>query len=194
MADLNCGVYSIVNLTNQKRYIGSSNNFVRRKHDHFKMLGLGIHYNQHLQRAFEKYGGNAFEFKTLIVCESWELLRYEQAMIDLLNPEYNVSRTAGGGTVPEQFTPEVRAKMSRSVSLAQTGQKRGPHSESHKQALSQSLSGHSLSDATKEKIRNAHIGQTHKGNRGFRQTPETRQKISESMKRFRASQRSSNGN
>jgi len=52
------GIYAIVNLVNNKRYIGQALHLLRRKNDHFK----GRNSNVPLQRAMQKYGKENFEF------------------------------------------------------------------------------------------------------------------------------------
>jgi len=54
------GIYKIVNLVNDKIYIGSSINLKNREKDHFKDLKGNYHSNRYLQYAFNKYGENNF--------------------------------------------------------------------------------------------------------------------------------------
>ena len=49
-------IYSIVNLINNKQYIGSTNNFYRRLLEHIN----GRQSNRHLQDALKKYGKENF--------------------------------------------------------------------------------------------------------------------------------------
>ena len=47
----NCGIYEIINILNNKIYIGSSNNLKRRESQHFSNLKLNKHmmvYNSNL--------------------------------------------------------------------------------------------------------------------------------------------------
>jgi group I intron endonuclease len=62
---MKCGIYSIRNITNGKRYIGQSTNLEDRKRSHFTTLKRGNHFNIYLQRAFLKYGIDNFEFRIL---------------------------------------------------------------------------------------------------------------------------------
>jgi len=59
------GIYKIINKVNNKFYVGSSRNLRRRKRDHFSELKKNIHFNKHLQGAWNKYGGENFEFKII---------------------------------------------------------------------------------------------------------------------------------
>lgn len=56
------GIYKIINVINNKFYVGSAENFTRRKRIHWWMLRRGTHGNKHLQAAWGKYGEQAFTF------------------------------------------------------------------------------------------------------------------------------------
>jgi len=64
----NC-VYIIINLINNKQYIGSTNNFARRMGEHRVFCNCSpdrVGYNHPLYRAFRKYGLENFDFKILV--------------------------------------------------------------------------------------------------------------------------------
>ena len=86
------GVYSIVNTLNNHRYIGSSMNIHQRLAIHRSKLRSGKHNNQHLLRAYNKYGENKFKVQILEECEKVKstLFLLEQKYLDL-KPEYNIS-------------------------------------------------------------------------------------------------------
>ena len=56
------GIYKIINVVNNKFYVGSTNDFKRRKTRHFSELRNGRHNNRYLQAAWIKYGEQAFVF------------------------------------------------------------------------------------------------------------------------------------
>ena len=56
------GIYKIINVVNNKFYVGSAVDFKRRKTRHFSELRTGKHNNRHLQAAWDKYGEQAFVF------------------------------------------------------------------------------------------------------------------------------------
>ena len=56
------GIYKIINVINNKFYVGSAVDFKRRKARHFSELRHGKHKNIHLQSAWRKYGEQAFVF------------------------------------------------------------------------------------------------------------------------------------
>ena len=56
------GIYKVINVINNKFYVGSAVNFAERKRKHWWMLRKGTHANKHLQAAWLKYGEQAFVF------------------------------------------------------------------------------------------------------------------------------------
>lgn len=56
------GIYKIINVVNNKFYVGSAVDLKRRKARHFSELRTGKHNNRHLQAAWVKYGEQAFVF------------------------------------------------------------------------------------------------------------------------------------
>jgi group I intron endonuclease len=56
------GIYKIINVVNNKFYIGSAVSFRKRKTRHFSELRNNKHNNRHLQAAWRKYGEQAFVF------------------------------------------------------------------------------------------------------------------------------------
>ena len=90
----NCGIYCIKNNINDKLYIGQSINLKRRKRKHFSELNTNHHVNTHLQRAYNKYGKENFEFKILLLCEKEDLTYYEDFFIKLFKTQtygYNIN-------------------------------------------------------------------------------------------------------
>lgn len=56
------GIYKIINVVNNKFYVGSAIDFKRRKTRHFSELRTGKHNNNKLQNAWNKHGEQAFVF------------------------------------------------------------------------------------------------------------------------------------
>lgn len=110
-------VYCIHNIKNQKVYIGSTSTPYIRIKKHIESLKSNRHYNQYLQRSWNKHGENCFDF--LVVEDNIKienLLTREQFWIDFYNAYdknygYNNSPTAGS---PKGYkhTPENKLKMS----------------------------------------------------------------------------------
>jgi len=76
------GIYQIRCNTNGKIYIGSAVNMLARWAYHRRSLLRGVHKNQHLQQAWNKYGEENFEFTVLEYVKRAFLLRAEQEWID----------------------------------------------------------------------------------------------------------------
>ena len=93
------GVYAIVNLLNNKKYIGSSSSLRRRYRQHFNDLNKNKHSNLILQRAYNKYGSKHFGFIILETCENVNdtLLFIEQKYINEFG-DYNICKIAGKTT------------------------------------------------------------------------------------------------
>ena len=171
------GVYAIENTLNGKQYIGSTSNLRKRRLDHFGTLRQGKHDNEHLQRSFNLYGEDVFIFRHLLVCELFELLRYEQGLIDALTPEYNMCQTAGS-SLGRKTSDETKEKLR----LAGLGNKRSlgyRYSEEDKEKRRQARlgcrngPGSKRSEETKEKMRQAKLGR-----KRSKFSEETRKKIS----------------
>ena len=74
-----CGIYMIKCITNDKTYIGSSNDVMRRIKTHKRELENGSHNNLLLQHEYTKYGADKFVFKVLDKdLEEELLLAYEK--------------------------------------------------------------------------------------------------------------------
>ena len=122
-------IYMIINYVNSKVYIGSTNNIIKRFSRHKYLLNNSIHFNEHLQNAWNKYGSDSFEFKTLMVCPDSEREYCEQMFIDLYNSQdnsygYNIKDAAG-----HFFPEETLKKMSKNNAKYWEGKKRPEHSE-----------------------------------------------------------------
>ena len=173
------GIYEIRNRGNGKCYVGSAVNIIRRWRDHLTRLRCGRHGNQHLQRAFDKYGEPAFGFSVLEHIEDTsQLIPREQHFLDTLSPEYNISPTAGS-PLGIRRTEEVRAR----ASAAHKGVKL---SEAHCRAIGKASKGRSVSPETRAKLSEAL-----RGERGFwygkHLSKETRKKLSAAHKGQRSS-------
>lgn len=128
---MNHGVYKIRNLNNGKLYIGSAAkySFKTRWAKHQRDLKRKDHHSIKLQRAWNKYGANAFVFEVLLYCDPKHCLMYEQIALDHFKPEYNISPTAGS-CLGSRWTKEQK----RAFSISKKGQR---FSNRHKKALSE---------------------------------------------------------
>ena len=81
------GVYKITSLVKPDRcYIGSSQDIYKRWERHLVELQKNKHHCQKLQRHFNKYGKNDFQFSILLGCNIADLVSTEQYFIDIYLP------------------------------------------------------------------------------------------------------------
>lgn len=73
---MSMGIYCITNSANGKSYIGKSNDIDRRRTQHFSALGNDEHDNEEMQRDYNKYGNDCFEFSVLETVEDENKLDY----------------------------------------------------------------------------------------------------------------------
>lgn len=105
------GIYQIVNIINNKRYIGSSVQLYKRKWEHTKQLRSNKHPNSYLQRAWNKYGEPAFQISTLFECCKQDLLFYE----DLMIMAYNSNKSDFGYNLREVTTTNAGISTRRNT-------------------------------------------------------------------------------
>lgn len=75
------GIYSITNTTNNKVYIGSSIDIPSRWEQHIYNLNHNDGINKHIQRSWDKYGSDNFNFKVEEYCEQNMLIVLEKYYI-----------------------------------------------------------------------------------------------------------------
>lgn len=188
------GIYQIRNQVNDNRYIGSAMSIQRRWTAHLNALRRGGHNNLHLQNAFDKYGEAAFVFEVLEDTEPENLIVCEQHYFDTLNPEYNISPTAGS-PLGYRHTKEALKKMSET----HTGERHPLYGKHHstetrarisKTMMSKAATGKRhpnygkpLSAETRAKISAALTGRSHPS-RSHPCSAETKQKISAGLKAY----------
>lgn len=118
------GVYRILNTVNGKFYIGRAAHLQRRWNVHRCLLRANRHNNNHLQRAWNKYGEAAFEFTVIVHCEPDDLVIREQRYLDSADWSflYNRSRDARTSGTP---SAQTRLKMSESAKRRGANRPRG---------------------------------------------------------------------
>lgn len=105
------GIYQIINLYDNKIYIGKSENLERRIKSHILLLKRNKHCNYHLQNAYNKYGEKFFQFdiiyeakddEDLNVLETYYIKHYNS-----FNPKYGYNMTTGGeGSIRSKETKD----------------------------------------------------------------------------------------
>lgn len=155
------GIYKIINVVNNKFYVGSAVNFRRRKIGHWHKLKRGDHANRHLQAAWNKYGAQAFVFVIVEeLADSVDLLEAENRWLkEHVGKEYcyNIARDSvsiGLGTYGElnpmygrrfSHTPEAKEK----IRLTSLGRR---HTDESRSKIKKQLIGKPKSAETRAKI------------------------------------------
>ncbi len=87
------GVYQIVCLENNKKYIGMSKDIHKRWQTHLRELKNRKHHSLALQEDYNKYGKDAFKFNIIKECHYLEAKTLESDLINLEQPAYNLVGT-----------------------------------------------------------------------------------------------------
>lgn len=113
-----CGIYSITNKIDGKKYIGQSVDIESRFFQHKSELRSDIHSNSHLQHSWNKYGEENFLFEIITECTIVELDDLEKYYIDVNNcmdPEFGYNFESGGNK-NKIVSEKTRKKISKSLS------------------------------------------------------------------------------
>lgn len=162
------GVYEIVNKSNGHRYIGSSHDIYVRCKDHKVKLNNNKHCNVYLQRAWNLYGEESFEFGILSYCPIQSLLYFEQIFLNEEQPEYNICHHAGS-SLGVHHSEETKRKISTAKKgkkhpynivyteelrkrLSDSAKNRPKASVATRKKISEIVKGHIFTDSHKEKI------------------------------------------
>ena len=113
------GIYMILNVITQARYIGSAARCLqRRQYEHWYLLRNNKHRTPHLQAAWNKYGESAFEFVPLQNCEPQDALAVEQEWFDKFREAgyglYN-ARVYVASQLGMKHSEDARRKMSAAL-------------------------------------------------------------------------------
>lgn len=162
------GIYKIINVVNNKFYVGSAVDFTRRKRIHWWNLRRGKHANKHLQAAWNKYGEQAFAFVIVeeLPLETDILVAENVWLKEHVGKDYCYN-LAADATAPTtgwsgeknpmwgktfSHTEEAKAKISAASSAR-------IQTEEEKSKRRKSMRGHHVSAATKAKISAALSGE-----------------------------------
>jgi group I intron endonuclease len=98
------GVYKIVNTDNNKLYIGCASDIRARVNGHLYDLRRRKHANSYLQKAWLKYGEQAFTFEIVELCNKSEIYIREHYWVTTLNV---FDRNLGYNLKPTDVTRKV---------------------------------------------------------------------------------------
>lgn len=177
------GIYIIRNTITLDLYIGSANCLYTRFTKHKIQLEKNKHHSRYLQRAYNKYGKDKFIIMPILLCNNKYLLKYEQDLINELNPKYNMRKIANSNRgckwselsrqklsnslkgKPSYWLGKKRSEETKlKIKEARCGKYRGVNnplygikrSEEFKEKLRKANLGKKLSTEIKEKIRKSH--------------------------------------
>ena len=108
--------YSILNIKNNKRYLGITENIERRKKEHFNNLRNNSHCNYKLQMDWNSYSEESFLFQILDEKEFEDenlAYEYEKELICQYNSITNGYNIAIGGHVNPMYSNEIKEKMTK---------------------------------------------------------------------------------
>jgi group I intron endonuclease len=180
-----CGIYKITNTISGNYYIGSASSIYHRIAQHRSTLKSNTHKNRHLQRAYNKYGEQVFEYSVVIFCDIEHRLYYEQTLLDGLKPYYNIAPNATGTLgvkrTAEQLSKQSARMVGKKIALGThwNEESRRRVSEARKgtqpEGLKRSNYNRAISEETRQKMRDAQKNRPP-------MSEETRRKISEGNK------------
>lgn len=176
------GIYKIVNLMDNKVYVGSSSRLRQRKHEHFKQLENNKHRNTYLQNSYNKHGKSNFEWEVIEYLEFNEnktilknnLLEREQYWIDELrkiNELYNLCPIAGSKLGARESKEAIRKR-----SIANTGKKR---TKAFRDRMSRLRKGRCIGCYPKKVFSEEHIKNLSESHKGYKLSDEHKRKIGE---------------
>lgn len=127
------GIYFIRNINNNKMYIGSTNNLMKRITEHIKLLSDNIHHSKKLQNSINKNGFKWFEVRIYPINKDREFLfNVEEYLIkqyDTFQKGYNMSEDS---RCKNSFSEEERKIIGERMRKVNSGKK---CSEEHKKKV-----------------------------------------------------------
>jgi group I intron endonuclease len=166
---MSSGIYCWKHIKSGKRYIGQSLDVLRRMSSHRTRLRGGYHDNNHLQRAWVKYGENGFEFSVIEYCPEELLAWREEEWIEkyqATDQKCGYNLTTGGEK------PKHSEETKKIIAITSTGRKHSDDackkisearkgiifSEEHKAKLSEAAKARGISKETRHKMSESRIG------------------------------------
>jgi len=153
---LKSGIYCIKNIITNKIYIGSSINLKNRINEHKRYLSKKTHHSSHLQRSWDKYKEEAFEFNIIERVCNEKLLEREQYWINFYKSSnrkfgYNICPIAGN-TLGVKMSEEVKRKTSERTKGEKNPMFGKTHTPEVRKILSDFHTGLKVTDEFREKM------------------------------------------
>lgn len=129
-----CCVYFITCLTNKKQYVGSTIDFESRTLDHLKCLRSNRHCNKKLQRAYNKYGEESFQFSIYEECIENQLLKLEQNVLDnlgLVKNGFNIAEFTSSGFRGRTWSEEDKERQRKRMAGRYVGENNPFYGKKH---------------------------------------------------------------
>lgn len=181
------GVYKITNTNTDRYYIGYSKNIDKRFSTHRCKLKHNVHDNVFLQRAYNLYGINNFEYEILHKCETITEAREKELIyledLTIRDKIYNLNYNSSGGDImsthpdKEKIVQKISntllknsnemTKEEKKRKYGQPGEKNGMYGKTHTEAVRKLLS---------------ECNKGRPGNKDYKPTVEARQKLSDAAK------------
>lgn len=157
------GIYAIVNLINDRVYVGQAVDILHRFNEHKWMLNSNIHTNSHLQSAWNKYGSDNFEFMVLEECDISTLTERENHWINYFggvncDKTYNFIAAKDSGGHNDISKAKISASLKQYYSTHEHHSKGKILSDEIRQHISDGHKGHKHSTETRLKIGNSQKG------------------------------------
>jgi group I intron endonuclease len=172
---MSAGIYEIVHISSGKKYIGSSINVKSRLAGHRRDLKRQAHTNFRLQRAWNKHGAEAFEFRVIEFFEGpiHAMVTREQFHIDKTDPALRYNRrpiaSSNAGIKMPSASEALRARRAEvgralgtrirseeeraKISASLTDRKNGPPSEETRRKIAVKIWGMKHSAETIKKMK-----------------------------------------
>ncbi len=150
------GIYKIINIINNKCYIGSSVDIVGRWYHHKTRLKFNKHHSIKLQRSYNKHGVDNFKYEVVEECETELLLIREEYYINLFdcyNNGYNFSIPSNCVMFGRHHSDETK-EILREKSKGNKNMLGKTHTEETKNKIREKLKGCLLSEETKLNMSN----------------------------------------
>ena len=129
---MNSGIYKLIWDNNNYFYIGQSSNLIERKKCHIRHLKYKWHYNNRLQKVYNKYG--IPKFTIIEYCENLELDNREQYYLDLHFNDKNCCNLSPTASSNRGMVVSIETRQK--ISDAKTDTKL---SNQHKESISNGL-------------------------------------------------------